>query len=166
MTLDLTDRKWVRFDGRWNYQNLHKRLIINHLRLFHFGFVLQKSRFWLSRPFPAGGRKKNAIYPHITQMNADEEFPDRRERRKPGKKLCSLCLLLFKGVFRICVNLRDLRATPNPVAALRAALQSVRIAHFREDFTTDFRIKRISFEQKGTKGTKGNPVFVAFVCFC
>jgi hypothetical protein len=34
--------------------------------------------------------EKKGIYPHITQMDADEEFLNRRERRKPGKKLCSL----------------------------------------------------------------------------
>jgi hypothetical protein len=75
-------------------------------------------------------------------------------------------LLLFKGVFRICVNPRDLGATPNWIAAGRDALLSIRIAQFREDFTTDSRINRISLEQKGTKGTKANLFFVAFVCFC
>ena len=40
------------------------------------------------------------------------------------------------------------------------------VAHFREDFTTDFRMTRISLKQKGTKGTKEEFFFVAFVCFC
>jgi hypothetical protein len=70
-------------------------------------------------------------------MDANKEFLNRWQRRKPGRKLCSLCLLLFKGLSRLCVNLRALRATPNPVAAGRGALLSVRVAHFREDFTTD-----------------------------
>jgi hypothetical protein len=50
-------------------------------------------------------------------MNANEEFLNRRQRRNPEKNPCSLCLLVFKGVFRICVNPRGLRATPDSVAA-------------------------------------------------
>jgi hypothetical protein len=57
------DRKWVRFDGCWNRQKFHKRLIINHFRHFHFGFVLQNCPSWLSRPFPAIGRKKKRHLP-------------------------------------------------------------------------------------------------------
>jgi hypothetical protein len=81
---------------------------------------LQKSPLWRERHFEPTAGKKQGIYPNITQMNADEEFLNRRQRRKPRKKLCSLCVLLFKRVFRICVNVRGLRATPNSGVAGRA----------------------------------------------
>jgi len=53
--------------------------------------------------------RRKGIAPQITQMEADEEFWNRRKRRQQRrnseKKLCSLCLLLFR-VFLICVNRR------------------------------------------------------------
>jgi hypothetical protein len=52
-------------------------------------------------PFSRRRQKKNGIYPHITQMNADEEFLNRRERRERRKISSSLpSFASVENVFR------------------------------------------------------------------
>jgi hypothetical protein len=76
-------------------------------------------------------RRQDATRPAATKESEQEETEEIPIHRD------SLRSLLFKSVFRICVNLRDLRASPDSVAAGRAALQSERVAHSREHLATD-----------------------------
>ncbi len=84
-------------------------------------------------PCPSGffdyGEK--GLCPLNTEMDADEEF-----------------------LFRICDSRRDLRASPDSVAAGRAVLQSVRITHIREDF----------FAQRNTRKQYQQLIYLCALC--
>ena len=64
---------------------------------------------------------QKGIGPQITQMNADEGFWSSAD----SESGYALRALLFKPVFHICVNLRDLRAIPDLVVACRAVFFAV-----------------------------------------
>ena len=74
------------------------------------------------------------------------------------KSVKSVVQFLFKPVCRICVNLRDLRAIPDSVAAGRVAVQSSRITQSQKDLQSTVSPRKSKVRGMIVKGMGKNVV--------